>query len=48
LVLAAWIGFLLIRAIVRPINEAVTVANAVASGDLTSKIEVTPKMKSAA
>jgi len=41
--LSIWIGFLLIRAIVRPINEAVTVANAVASGDLTSKIEVTSK-----
>ena len=41
LVLAAWIGFVLIRAIVRPLNEAVKVSNAVASGDLTSKIEVT-------
>jgi methyl-accepting chemotaxis protein len=38
--LAAWIGFALIRAIVRPLNEAVAIANAVASGDLTSKIEV--------
>ena len=37
--LAIWIGFVLIRAIVNPINEAVAVANAVASGDLTSKIE---------
>ncbi len=37
--LSVWIGFILIRAIVRPINEAVAVANAVASGDLTSKIE---------
>jgi len=43
LVLAAWIGFVLIRAIVRPLNEAVRVSNAVASGDLTSKIEVTSK-----
>ncbi len=43
LALAAWIGFMLIRAIVRPLNEAVTVANAVASGDLTSKIEVATK-----
>ncbi|MBS0423534.1 MAG: MCP four helix bundle domain-containing protein [Proteobacteria bacterium] len=33
-------GFLLIRAITRPLNEAVSVANAVASGDLTSRIEV--------
>ena len=41
LVLAAWIGFVLIRAIVRPLNEAVRVANAVASGDLTSKIGTT-------
>jgi methyl-accepting chemotaxis protein-1 (serine sensor receptor) len=39
LVLAIWIGYILIRAIVDPINEAVAVANAVASGDLTSKIE---------
>ena len=38
--LAAWIGFLLMRAVVRPINEAVAVADAVASGDLTGKIEV--------
>ena len=37
--LAIWVGFVLIRAIVNPINEAVAVANAVASGDLTSKIE---------
>ncbi|TXI16807.1 MAG: HAMP domain-containing protein [Nitrosomonas sp.] len=38
--LAALIGFLLIRAILGPLNEAVAVANAVASGDLTSRIEV--------
>lgn len=38
--LAVIIGFLLIRAIVGPLNEAVAVANAVASGDLTSRIEV--------
>ena len=38
--LAAVIGFLLIRAIVNPLNEAIAVANAVASGDLTSRIEV--------
>jgi methyl-accepting chemotaxis protein len=37
--LSIWIGFILIRAIVNPINEAVALANAVASGDLTSKIE---------
>lgn len=37
---AAIIGFLLIRAIVTPLNEAIAVANAVASGDLTSRIEV--------
>lgn len=40
LVLAVIAGFLLIRAIIGPLNEAVTVANAVASGDLTSRIEV--------
>ena len=38
--LAAIIGYLLIRAIVNPINKAVAVANAVASGDLTSRIDV--------
>jgi methyl-accepting chemotaxis protein len=36
---ACVIGFLLIRAIVIPLNEAIAVANAVASGDLTSRIE---------
>ncbi|SFF30851.1 methyl-accepting chemotaxis protein, partial [Nitrosomonas sp. Nm166] len=40
ILLAAVIGFLLIRAIIGPLNEAVAVANAVASGDLTSRIEV--------
>lgn len=39
-VLAIIIGLLMIRAIVGPLNEAVVVANAVASGDLTSRIEV--------
>ena len=34
-----WIGFALVRAIVRPLNHAVKVANAVAAGNLTSKIE---------
>mgnify|MGYP001588536867 CR=1 FL=1 len=38
--LAVIFGFLLIRAIVTPLNEAITVANAVASGDLTSHINV--------
>lgn len=33
-------GFLLMRAITRPLDEAVTIAYAVASGDLTSRIEV--------
>ncbi len=37
--LAIIIGFLLIRAIVGPLNEAIAVANAVAAGDLTSRIE---------
>ncbi|MEK6686641.1 MAG: methyl-accepting chemotaxis protein, partial [Pseudomonadota bacterium] len=40
ILLAAIIGFLLIRAIVGPLNEAIGVANAVASGDLTSRIHV--------
>jgi methyl-accepting chemotaxis protein len=38
--LAIFIGFLLIRAIINPLNEAIAVANAVASGDLTSRIDV--------
>ncbi len=40
LVMAALVGWLLIRAIVRPIERAVEIAGAVASGDLTQKIEV--------
>lgn len=36
---AILVGFFLIKAIVGPLNEAVAVANAVASGDLTSRIE---------
>ncbi|WMJ09100.1 methyl-accepting chemotaxis protein [Nitrosomonas sp. sh817] len=39
-VLAVIIGMLLIRAVIGPLNEAVAVANAVAAGDLTSRIEV--------
>ncbi len=39
-ILAIVIGMLLIRAIVGPLNEAIGVANAVASGDLTSRIHV--------
>ncbi|PXW87756.1 methyl-accepting chemotaxis protein [Nitrosomonas sp. Nm84] len=38
--LAVVVGFLLVRAIVAPLNEAIVVANAVASGDLTSRIEI--------
>lgn len=38
--LAVVVGFLLVRAIVAPLSEAIVVANAVASGDLTSRIEV--------
>ncbi|MDO9471110.1 MAG: MCP four helix bundle domain-containing protein, partial [Nitrosomonas sp.] len=37
--LAIIVGFFLIRAIVGPLNEAIAVANAVAAGDLTSRIE---------
>ena len=39
--LAIIIGVLLVRAVVGPLNEAISVANAVASGDLTSRIDVT-------
>ncbi|MEC4721394.1 methyl-accepting chemotaxis protein [Noviherbaspirillum sp. CPCC 100848] len=38
--LAALIGFWLIRAISAPLNEAVRVAKAVASGDLSQRIEI--------
>jgi len=38
--LAAFIGVWLIRAITRPLNEAVRIAEGVAAGDLTQKIEV--------
>ncbi|MFZ3040401.1 MAG: methyl-accepting chemotaxis protein [Thiobacillus sp.] len=38
--LLAWIGFTIIRAITRPLNDAVKLARAVAEGDLTQRIEV--------
>lgn len=41
LMLIAWSGRLLIRAVVEPLNEAAAVANAVTSGDLTRQIEIT-------
>jgi methyl-accepting chemotaxis protein len=41
LLLALWLGAALIRAIVRPLQRAVSVANAVAKGDLTQHIDVT-------
>jgi methyl-accepting chemotaxis protein-1 (serine sensor receptor) len=40
LTLSAWAGYLLIRAITRPLNEAVRIAERVAAGDLTQNIEV--------
>ncbi|MBX9916829.1 MAG: MCP four helix bundle domain-containing protein [Nitrosomonas sp.] len=40
-VLAIVFGMLLLRSIIVPLNEAVEVANAVASGDLTKRIEAT-------
>ena len=40
LLMAAVVGWLLVRAIVRPIERAVEIAGAVAAGDLTQKIEV--------
>jgi methyl-accepting chemotaxis protein len=39
LLLAAAIGYFLIRAIVTPLNRAIAVADAVASGDLTTRID---------
>jgi len=41
--LAAWLGFLLIRAITRPLDAAVKLARAVAEGDLTQRIDVQSK-----
>jgi methyl-accepting chemotaxis protein len=41
--LAVLIGVLVTRGITRPINAAVTAANALAEGDLTTKIEVSGK-----
>jgi methyl-accepting chemotaxis protein-1 (serine sensor receptor) len=38
--LAALMGYLLVRAIVNPMNEAIRVAGAIAKGDLTNRIEV--------
>jgi methyl-accepting chemotaxis protein-1 (serine sensor receptor) len=40
LAFAALLGWLLVRAIVRPLEEAVKIAGAVAQGDLTQRIEV--------
>ncbi|MBA5690532.1 methyl-accepting chemotaxis protein [Rugamonas apoptosis] len=41
LILAAWAGWWIVRAITVPLQEAVEVAQRVASGDLTGEIEVT-------
>ncbi|MBU1396735.1 MAG: HAMP domain-containing protein, partial [Gammaproteobacteria bacterium] len=38
--LLVWIGFTIIRAITRPLNDAVKLARAVAGGDLTQRFEV--------
>ena len=43
LLLSIALGFFITRAITRPLNQAVTVAQTVAAGDLTSRIEVTSK-----
>ncbi|MDY0964341.1 methyl-accepting chemotaxis protein [Massilia sp. CFBP9026] len=41
LIMAAFVGWVLVRAIVRPLEQAVAIAGAVAKGDLTQTIEVT-------
>ena len=41
LAMAAFVGWVLVRAIVRPLEKAVAVAGAVAKGDLTQTIDVT-------
>ena len=43
LIMAAFVGWVLVRAIVRPLEQAVAIAGAVAQGDLTQTIEVTSK-----
>ncbi len=43
LLLSIALGFFITRAITRPLNQAVTVAQTVAAGDLTSRIDVTSK-----
>ncbi|MEW6590600.1 MAG: methyl-accepting chemotaxis protein, partial [Pseudomonadota bacterium] len=40
LVLSTWLGLMLIRAITRPLDEAVRLARSVANGDLTQRIDV--------
>jgi len=40
-VMAAFVGWVLVRAIVRPLEQAVAIAGAVAKGDLTQTIDVT-------
>ncbi len=40
LLMAAVVGWMLVRAIVRPLEQAVRIAGAVAAGDLSQKIEV--------
>ena len=40
LALLAWLGFMLIRSIIRPLDAAVKLARGVAEGDLTQRIEV--------
>jgi len=41
LAMAAFVGWVLVRAIVRPLEQAVAIAGAVARGDLTQTIDVT-------
>jgi len=43
LALAALVAWLITRSITRPLNQALDVANTVAAGDLTSRIEVTTR-----
>ena len=43
LALAAFVGFWLVRAITRPLNAAVQIADGIAAGNLTQRIEVTSK-----
>ncbi len=46
-VMATFLGMWVIRSITRPVSQALGVAQAVADGDLTTRIDVPPATRSA-